>query len=306
MHRLTLLLACCCLTVACFAQQYDTVSAFKYPIQMDSVVVTAKKNGFDVNAFIRRVQTDTTFYKAFKSIRVTPFNAINDITVLGDKGQVVASLHSKTKQNVVNGCRTMQTEEQNTTGNFFKSGGGYNYYTAELYDYLFFTHGQVCGQNDIVAQSMDERGEGKMEKSKYQLKQLIFNPGAKISGVPFMGDKASIFDPEEARRYDFKILSNDYAGVPCYVFKVTPKTDEKQDVVFNELTTWFRKSDFSIVARDYSLSYSTMLYDFDVHMSVRTSQVGDKLLPTYISYAGNWHIITKKRERVNFITRLSY
>src|SRR6185437_13586949 len=192
--------------------------------------------------------------------------------------------------NISKGCKTMKVINEKTTGDFYKRNHKYNYYTAELYAYLFFTNGTVCGENDIVAETMDVRGKGKMEKATWQLKQLIFNPGAKVPGVPFMGDKASIFDPDIAKLYDFKLLSEEYNGVDCYVFKAVPKKGEENNVVFNELTTWFRKSDYSIVARDYSLSYSTMFYDFDVKMKVRTQQIGNRLLPVNINYDGNWHV----------------
>lgn len=273
---------------------------------MDSVVVVASHGGFDVAAFIKRVQNDTTFYKAFKSMRVISFNAVNDIKILDKNGKVSASYYSKTHQSASHGCRTMQESNRKTTGDFLDRKGHYNYYTAELYDYLFFTHGQKCGETDVVANAMNEREPGTIGKSKYQLKQLIFNPGSKVAGVPLMGDKAAIFDEEQAKKYDFKILSETYDGVDCYVFKITPKPGEEKNVVYNELITWFRKSDFSILARDYSLSFNTMVYDFDVRMKVRTTQVGDKLLPTRIDYDGNWHVLTKSRERARFTAVFSY
>jgi len=306
MCKRLLILLLCISAYHANAQHYDTTNIFKLPIQMDEVVIKATRSGFDINAFIRRVRTDTTFYKAFKSMNLVPYTATNDIKIFDNDAKVIASLYSKTKQIASKGCKTTQVLEEKTTGNFYKHNGDYNYYTAELYAYLFFTKGTVCGQTDIVAGTLDDKGKGQIEKSKYQLKQLIFNPGSKVSGVPMMGDKASIFDPGEAEKYDFKVLSDVYEGEPCYVFKVTPKKGEEHNVVFNELTTWFRKSDYSIVARDYSLSYNTFLYDFDVRMKVRTRQVGAKLVPTLIDYDGNWHIFSKKRERVKFIAQMSY
>ncbi|RYD56292.1 MAG: hypothetical protein EOP56_13240 [Sphingobacteriales bacterium] len=286
--------------------QYQDTSVFAYPIQMDDVVVTAARGGWDVAAFIRRVQTDTTFFKSFKTLRVKSFTAHNDIRVYDSKGRVDASLVSNTRTNAANGCRTMDVLDEKTTGDFYKRNGEYKYYTADLYAYLFFTKGRICNQNDIVGNTMQERGKGQLEKSKYQLKQLIFNPGSKIDGIPFMGDKAAIFEPDQAKKYDFKLNSEEYNGVECYVFKAIPKADYADDVVYNELSTWFRKSDYSIVARDYSLSYKTLAYDFDVRMQVRTKLLGDRLVPTNISYDGNWHVFGKKRERVKFTTTLSY
>ena len=134
----------------------------------------------------------------------------------------------------------------------------------------------------------------------------MFNPGGKVSGIPLMGDKSAIFEPAVAKMYDFKLSSDEYRGEDCYVFKAIPKKGYEKDVVYDEFSTWFRKSDYSIVARDYSLSYSTMVYDFNVRMKVRMTRVSGKMLPANIEYDGNWHVFTKGRERVHFITQLSY
>jgi len=304
MPKLFLIFIYCCLFLRAVAQQ-DT-SVFKYPIQMDTVVIMAARTGWDIKGFIHRVQTDTTFYKAFRSLHIVSFTATNDIKVLGTGDKVVASLYSHTKQIVRKKCRNMQVLDEKITGDFYKRNKDYNYYTAELYAYLFFTKDSVCGENDIVNGHLNEQGKGKLEKSKAQLKQLIFNPGSHINGVPLMGDKAAIFDDDIARRYYFKLLSKNYDGEDCYVFKAIPKKEEERNVVYNELSTWFRKSDYSIVARDYSLSYHTILYDFNVHMKVRTAQIGHKLLPTIIYYDGNWHVFTKKREHVIFQAVFNY
>ncbi|KAK6024544.1 transcriptional regulator, AsnC family [Ostertagia ostertagi] len=67
----------------------------------------------------------------------------------------------------------------------------------------------------------------------------------------------------------------DYEGEDCYLFQAIPKPEYRSEVVYNELSTWFRKTDYSIVARDYSLSYKAGVYDFDVRMKVRLLQVAD-------------------------------
>jgi len=305
MNKCVAILFLICFSLNLYAQPKDT-SKFKYPILMDSVVVSATRSGWDVNAFIKRVRTDTTFYKAFRSIHVVPFTADNDIRIYDKHSVVKASLKSKTRQNRKNGCRDMDVLVEKTMGDFYNRKKEYNYYTAELYAYLFFTPKPVCGETDAVANYLHDRGKGQLEKSKYQLKQLIFNPGSHIEGIPFMGDKAAIFEPEVAKLYDFHLLSEDYNGMECYVFKAIPKKGESKNVVYNELTTWFRKSDYAIVARDYSLSYHTMLYDFDVRIKARTTIVNSRLLPEKIDYDGNWHVFTKDRERVKFIAQFKY
>jgi hypothetical protein len=90
------------------------------------------------------------------------------------------------------------------------------------------------------------------------------------------------------------------------VFSAVPKRQYADDVVYDVFTTWFRKSDYAILQRDYSLSYKTMAYDFDVDMKVRMTQSGNRILPAYISYNGNWHVFSKKRERVRFTVALDY
>jgi hypothetical protein len=288
-----------------YAQQPDS-SIFSEPLQMDAVVIKAVRGGWNLNAFIRRVRTDTTFYKAFRNMRFVSYNAVNDIRVYDRKGKVSASLFSKTRQTFSGGCRTMQVLDEKVSGNFFKRKHKYRYYTAELYDYLFFTHGKVCNENEVVKGALEERGSGQLEKSKYQLKQLIFNPGSKVGGIPLMGDKAAIFDAPMAKLYNFRLESDEYDGEDCYVFRAIPKKEYADDVVYDELSTWFRKTDYAIVARDYSLSYKTFVYDFRVKMKVRTREIGNKLLPIRIEYDGNWHVFTQNRERVQFTAAISY
>lgn len=278
----------------------------RFNIAMDEVVVGDIKAGWDVDAFIRRVRTDTTFFKAFKGLRVVSSAASNDIRILNKKGSPQATYTSRTRTTVSRGCRSMTMSDEKVTGDFFKRNKEYRYFTAELYAYLFFTTGTVCGDNDVVAGSLNARGTGSIEKAKYQLKQLIFNPGGKISGVPLIGNKASIFEPDVARKYDFKLMSVEYAGEACYLFRALPKKGYADDVVYNELSTWFRKSDYSILARDYSLSYRTPVYDFDVKMRVRLTPVGPRNLPSRIEYDGNWRVATQGRERGRFVTTFSY
>jgi hypothetical protein len=281
-------------------------SIFSFPIAMDSVVVRAARGGWDVQGFIRRVQRDTTFYKAFKGLHLVSFKATNDIKMLGKDGKPKATLLSHTAQTASRGCRTMQVLDEKVTGDFYKRNGEYRYYTAMLYAYLFFTKGKVCSETDIVGAGDLTTGGTGLERSKRQLKQLIFSPGSKVRGVPFMGDKASIFEPDVAKHYDFKLGSTDYLGEECYLFKAIPKKDHTNEVVYNELSTWFRKSDYSIVARDYSLSFHTMLYDFDVSMKVRLQRIGKRLLPGIIEYNGDWKVITKPRERATFTATFVY
>ncbi len=281
---------------------YDT-SGYLPNFTLEAVIVT--NENFRPEDFIRRVKNDTTFYKAFKTLRIITYNAENNIRVFGKNGKMKASLVSETKQIYRDGCRTMQVLEENITGDFYKKNGDYRYYTAGLFASLFFTKGKICGENNIVRGNLDASGSG-FEKRKAQLKQLMFNPGARIGGVPGMGNKAAIFSPEVAKMYNFKVSKEEKNGHTCYKFSATARPEFAKEVVIDKFVTWFRDSDYSIVARDYSLSFNTIAYDFDVDMHVDLIQKGNQLLPAFISYQGNWKVAFQDRERVNFTVSFFY
>jgi hypothetical protein len=293
----------CLLPLFSFCQT-DTagVDALGKETTLSEVVI---RNGFDVSRFLQRVRNDTTFYKAFRTLHILGFTSLNDIKMLDGDGKVKASLFSRTKQKRANGCRTMEVLEQKTTGDMYKHNE-LNYYTAELYAGLFFTSGKVCGENNIVAGvQRNVRSKSGLEKHKEQLKMLFFNPGQKIPGIPFIGDKIDIFDPSVAKYYDFSIDMDAVRGQECYVFKIIPKEGiDRDDIVFDNITTWFNAKTMEIVARNYDLSYDTPVYDFDVHMEVKMTKFQGLLVPELLVYNGNWKVAFKKRERGIFTATL--
>jgi hypothetical protein len=286
-----------------FSQNEDSIDNARLSkmIELTEVVI---RNKLDVNAFIERVKNDTTFYKAFRNLRVLNFTSMNDIRMTNKKGKVEASLQSKTRQHVAKGCRTMEKIDETVAGNFYEKDGDYNYYTAELYAGLFFTNGQVCGETNIVAGlQRNVRSKKGIEKHKEQLKMLFFDPGKKIPGIPLMGDKTAIFDKDHADRYNFVIDFVDYNGQSCYLFTI--KAKDGDGVVIDNMTTWFNSKTMEIVARNYDLSYKAGVYDFNVHMEVQMTQFGNLTVPATLRYNGTWDVAFKKRERGVFTATLS-
>lgn len=275
-------------------------------ISLSEVVV-----GTDINVarFMERVKNDTTFYKAFRTLHVLGFTSLNDIRIVDRKGKQKAGMQSRTRQKRSNGCRSMEVLEHNSQGDFYNKKGSYNYYTAELYAGLFFTNGQVCGENNIVkGTSFSAKGKSGIAKSKEQLKMLFFNPGKKIPGIPFIGDKINIFDPDIAALYDFMIDQGDYEGRTCYIFSVKAKEDlpdgKKNKIVIDNMITWFDARTMEVMARNYHLSYDAGVYDFDVQMEVQMTKFGEYLVPKLLRYNGNWNVAFKKRERGVFTATL--
>ena len=211
------------LSLSGFSQNEDSIDNVRLSkmIQLSEVVV---RNKLDVQSFIKRVKNDTTFYKAFRNLRILNFTALNDIRMQDKKGKIKAMLQSKTRQQVSRGCRSMQTISETTTGDFYEKDSSYHYYTAELYASLFFTKEPVCGETNIVSGlQRNVRSKKGIEKHKEQLKMLFFDPGKKIPGIPLMGDKTAIFDKEHADKYDFLIDYVDYNGQSCYLFTIKAK-----------------------------------------------------------------------------------
>lgn len=275
-------------------------------VSLSEVIIRSNLN---VARFMDQVKKDTSFYKAFRNLHLLGFTAWNDIRIRDKKGKIKASLQSKTKQLRANGCRTMQVLDENHTGDFYDGNGNYNYYTAELYAGLFFTAGRVCGETNIVKGiDFKPRSLSGMAKHKEQLKMLFFNPGKKIPGIPFIGDKIDIFDPDRTQLYDLKIDYDDYEGQSCYVFSIKIKKDlkggQRNAVVIDSMVTWFNIKTMEVMARNYDMSYDAGVYDFNVHMEVQLTKFGNWLVPKLLRYIGNWDVVFKKRERGLFTATL--
>ncbi|MBC7418183.1 MAG: hypothetical protein H7325_08525 [Pedobacter sp.] len=301
MNRIFLFLLLFISTRLC-AQDSTTAVGNKI-ITLSTVVLDNKLN---VPAFIEKIKNDTSFYKAFRNLRILNFFAINDIRMLDKKGGLQASLNSKTKQTVENGCRTMRTLSETSSGDFYTADNEFNYYTAQMYASLFFTKGKICGETNIVkGVEFSTEGKSGMEKHKQQLKMLFFNPGKRISGLPFMSSKTAIYDDDLADRYDMEIDWERKNNVNCYVFRQKVKKGKEGGVVVNEMTTWSNETRFDVVERNYNLSYDAGVYDFEVNMEVQMASVDKLTVPSLIRYTGNWKAIFKKRERGIFTATLS-
>jgi hypothetical protein len=286
------------------AQQKDTLDG--RVITLSEVII---RSNTDIHGFMDRVKSDTSFYKAFRNLRVLEFSSLNDIRMLGKKGEQKASLNSRTKQFAFGGCRYTTKIEEQTTGDFYDRRGNYNYYTAELYSSLLFAFDTVCGETNIVkGTERNIRSKKGLEKNKEQLKMLFFNPGMKIPGIPLMGNKAALFEDDMSKWYDYSIDLQEKNGQAYYVFKVKGKSAEEGGdpgkVVIDEMVTWFDYKTFEVKSRTYSLSYDAGVYSFNVQVEVELSHFNEFLVPTLIRYIGNWNVVTRKRERGVFTATL--
>ena len=266
------------------------------------------RNNFDYKAILQRIKEDTSFYKAFRTLRTIGYSSYNYIQMRDKNEKVIATLNSKTRQNKVGGCRTMDVLEETVSGNMKDANGEYNYTTPALYASLFFTKGQICGENNIVkGRNRTVSGSG-LSKAKDQLKMLFFNPGKKIPGIPLIGNKLDLYDESAHELYDYKLDYVDYHGQLVYMFEVKPKEDlgffSKNNVVVDQMTTWFNPKTLEVLGRNYALSYNAGAYDFNVQMEVEMTYFNGQLVPKILRYKGNWDVVFKKREKGIFTATL--
>jgi hypothetical protein len=290
-----------------FGTAQDSLVNFeRKAVTLKEVVVRSNLN---VPAFIKRVKDDTTFHKAFLNLKVLGYTSLNDIRMQDKRGNTSATLTSKTRQQVSNGCRWTRVIEEKSTGDIYTKNHEYNYYTAQLYSSIFFAFDTVCGETNIVAGTkFSPQGKSGIQKHKEQLRMLFFNPGKRIPGLPFIGNKIALFDEDVSALYDFTIDMSEFKGEMCYEFRMLPLTTltpvQKDKIVINEMTTWFDTKTWEIRGRNYDLSYSAGVYDFDVHIEVEMTKFGDYLVPKVMRYNGDWDVIFKKREKGVFTATL--
>ena len=267
------------------------------------------RNNFEYKDILERIKRDTSFYKAFKTLRTIGYSSFNHIEMYDKNQKMVASLDSRTRQNKIGDCRTMDVLEEKTFGNLRDGKGEYNYLTPSLYASLFFTKGKICGETNIVkGKKRTIQGSG-IEKAKEQLKMLFFNPGEKIPGIPMIGNKLDLYDDNAHELYAYRLDYVDYHGKLAYVFEIKPKEDlgffAKDRVVVDQMITWFNPTTLEVLGRNYSLSYKAGVYDFNVQMEVEMTYTPNGLLvPKILRYKGDWDVVFKKRERGLFTATL--
>jgi len=287
------------------ADSLDAVR-LKQLINLSEVVL---RSNLDVDRFIQQVRDDTTFYKAFRNLRVLEFTASNDILLRDKKGTPLASMISKTKQVRESGCRSTAVIEEKVQGNFFKTGRSYRYYTAALYASLFLAPVKICGETNIVRdRNFQARATKGMARHREQLKMLLFDPGKKIPGIPFIGDKVDVFSPERRALYTYAIDRVLYRGEDCYLFTIEAKPNlsngQRSKIVIDNMTTWFSVRTGEVLARNYAMSYQAGFYDFNVQIEAELMRYKNWVVPTVLRYVGNWDILLKERERGVFTATL--
>jgi hypothetical protein len=271
--------------------------------------VSVKVKGFTPEDFIRSTKKDTSFYRAFKNLKI--YNHLESSTILiltkesSDENKIEkASLKRQTNHHNAENKSWITLTNESVKGKYYKRNGDHRFFTSEMFDKIFFSKDTVFASNTVASPYIQRKPADRSKKEKYyeQLKTFMFSPGTGVNGVPIIGDKLNIFSEKMRPYYDFTIEKVSYEdSIPCYLFICRRKTKIKENmVVIQYLKTYYDRRTMNIIARKYRIKDKNILFDFDIKMAVYLQKIGDEYFPSVIKYMGNWDVPFKKRERLAF------
>ena len=277
----------------------------------DTILTITLDSAININStrlteqtFIDEILRDTSFYEAFRDMKKYSFTAENRVFTYNKNNSVAGKIYRKIYHNN-NGPYKMQFLAKQDSGKVFKKNGKYSLFTVEMFDYIFMN----AYNSDFAPTSSESGAKGESNETyKDKLKILIFSPGKPIKGVPFISNKTQIFTANMRQNYNYSFYQGIYLdSIPVYRFKVSVKpglSNWTQDgIMIKELTTIFDMRTFQILGRYVDMKLDNLAFDFNVQMNIELSYFGKDhtLLPTKITYQGNWDIPFKKEERASFL-----
>jgi len=299
--KITILSASCFMLLA-FSSKAQEIHRFNpdtlITIRIDSAV-NIKSHRLNAQDFIDAVVADTSFYQAFRNMKRFGFTAENRIYTYDKKNKVDGKIYRKLVHSNVNGKHKMEYVAKRDSGNVYKKDGKYQLYTVEMFDYIF----ENAYNSDFTKGDGIPIAGGKNESYKDKLKTLIFQPGRKVTGIPFISGKTEIFSKDMREYYYYEFARGTYLdSIPVYRFKVIRKPSTSDgDTMIKELTTIFDMRTFKILGRYVDMKYSNLLFSFDIQMNIELNRFDGVLMPTKVSYQGNWDIPFHKTERASFL-----
>lgn len=286
--------------VICFSQ-----SKVAQSVMLDSVMITAVKDGFSVDEFIHYVKTDTTFYQGFKNLRYYNHDFHSELKVLKGNGDVVGFLYREGEYSISNNLLTVSVDSSYNDGKIYNRKGKYRYYTPEFFDEIFFPKDSISVTKNARSRKKEIKDEN--EQNEEDAKTIVFSIGSGNveAGNSKKKKKLAVFDIDMQQYYDYLISQEIFQdSIECYSFTVRmkeglDKKDEEQ-VLIRELVSYFDKKTFNVMYRKYVMTYRYWLIDLDVTIEVFMDYELDILIPSYIHYDGYWDIPFSKPEYAEF------
>lgn len=297
------ILSFCCLMIFC------SVSFAQIPGIQEMDTVSVRIKGFTAEDFIKATKKDTSFYRAFKNLKIYNHIEYSKVVILSKKSDEEnkiekASIWRETNHHNKNNKAWVSLAKETVKGKYYKRKGGYRFFTSEMFDKIFYPKDTVFASNTVTTAYNQIKPSNKSKEEKYyeQLKTFMFSPGTGVDGVPLIGDKLNIFSKKMRPYYDFTLEKVTYQdSIPCYLFVCARKKEFKEKkVVIQYLKTYYDRRTMNIIARKYRIKDKTFLFDFDIRMAVHLQKIGTEYFPNTIKYLGNWDVPFKKRERLAF------
>lgn len=274
-------------------------------VMLDSIMITAVKDGFSVEEFIHYVKTDTTFYQGFKNLRYYNHDYHSDLKVLKKDGKVMGSLYRAGNYAINNEQLVVLIDSAYDDGRIYNRRGEYRHYTPEFFDYIFFPEDTVSVSK--YARDGEAETENDNDRNEQDAKVIIFNPGSVEveSGKGGKKEKLAVFDINMQQYYDYLISQETFQdSIDCYAFSVRMKEGlekkDEEEVLIRELVSYFDKKTFNVMYRKYVMTYRYWLIDLDVTVEVDMNYANDVLIPEFIHYKGFWDIPFNKPEYADF------
>jgi hypothetical protein len=268
-------------------------------IVIDSVV-NIHSHKLNVQDFIDAVLADTGFFQAFRNMKKYSFIGENYIYTYDKNNKINGKVYRKFKRIESNGKQTIEYVAKRDSGNVYKKDGKYQLYTVNMFDYIFMNAYKTgYGSGSMISGKPDSKDQSYKDK----LKILIFAPGHRVDGIPFISNKTEIFSPDMRPLYDYQFARGTYLdSIPVYRFRAVQKAStSNSDVVIKELTTIFDTRTFQILGRYVNIQYHNMFIDLDVKMNMELDKFNGDLVPTKVTYQGDWNIPFHKDEKASFL-----
>jgi hypothetical protein len=271
-------------------------------VTLEGVTIQAVEDDFDTEAFIEKVRADSTFYLAFKAMNFYPSTYMAWLKVF-KKGEKERGYVNRIAQRFREGdWMWVELLEEEVEGKIQKKNGEYKYLTAETWNDVFFPESKQRVSMNITRDFEKERGQSNVEKHQQEVKQMMFNPGNEVAGIPFIGKKMGIFEEDMHEYYTYSVYTAMYQdSIQCLVFAAEAKPEFRDGkTVIKSLTTYFEQSSFEVMQREVFLEYKSLPIDFEIFIRVENHHYKDILLPKMIYYKGFFDIPFMKKEEVEF------
>jgi hypothetical protein len=274
-------------------------------VQLDDVLISEENNGFSVEDFIGYVKKDTTFYLGFKHLRYYQHKYSSELNIYNKKNIKIGKLNRIGQHFSQDNKAWVIDDSTYFSGKIYKRNGDYKYYTTEAFDEVFFPEDTI----DVSLEISEEKGNDESQNMR-DAKTIGFSIGTDNVEQSKGGasKKLAIFDIDMQKYYDYIIGDTTYNNIPCYVFTVRVKEglnkNQKGKALIRKVLSYFDKSNFNVVYREYKFVYSNWLISLDMDVVVSLDYVNNIHVPTYISYSGFWKVLFFKKERANFRLKL--